>query len=107
SIERVRYLANIGVKNLNLAVYRRGLSHQNGGIIRGVFVTDDALPNGQPFTIASPSMFPNIGRGGTTTPNDFRDPNVLLLPDGRVLLTFFAINFDSDGTRTQYESYAM
>jgi len=107
SIARVKYLNNIGLGNINLVVYRRGLNHQDDGIIRGVYVTDDATSAGEPFTIASQEMFPNIGRGGVASPNDFRDPNLLLLPDGRVLLTFFAINFEAGDVRTQYESYAM
>ncbi len=107
SIARVKYLNSIGVGNINLVVYRRGLTHQDDGIIRGVYVTDDATSAGEPFTIASQDMFPNIGRGGAASPNDFRDPNLLLLSDGRVLLTFFAINFEAGDIRTQYESYAM
>lgn len=107
SICRLATLKDVSLPNRNLLVYRSGTSHQSNGIIKGVIVSDRAEAMSEPFTIAAPADYSNIGRGGIATPNDFRDPNLLQLPNGQILLTFFALNFAENDDRTQMETYAM
>ena len=107
SIARAATIAGDGFLNKNLIVYRSGISHELEGKIKGVYVSDTGYAIGEPFTIADPTVLLTQGRGGTATPNDFRDPNLCVLPDGRILLTFFAINLNSSNVRTTIESFAM
>lgn len=106
SIERIISRTAIGLPNVNLAVWRDGTNHQFNGKIQGCLVSDSGETLSGIFTIANPTDYINIGRGGTASPNDFRDPNLRLLPDGTVLLTFPAVRWNGI-VRETAETYAM
>lgn len=106
SIERVATINTASYLNLNLVVWRDGINHQDSGAITGIFVSDYGEPLGEEFVIADQTKYPNIGRNGDVTPNDFRDPNLILLPNNKVLITFMYANWVGSD-RDKVGSYAM